>query len=348
VLPQTSFNLYLPAPPPKSDRVQDFRVLPEAPSREDEGLLDALIRDVQVRQGLLRAALEDDEDTEPLKFIGSMQLDQGVLAFVAKIREILQLDLPAFREQPNARDAFFLLRTQTEKTGTFVLLIGNLGSHHTNIAVELFRGFAIADPIAPFIVINDRDAHTAWSFTLLHEFCHLLLGETGVSGGKLEFLTQKREAKIERFCNDVAGEILLPLQELNEFKLNLSGGIDAIAQRVMDFAEKRNLSGSMVAYRLFRNQRIEETTWRQLSTSFRNQWIDKQNQQKEKNCDKKGGPDYYIVRQNKIGTSLISSVSQMMGSGELTTVKAAKILGVKAQNLEKLISLNASSTKGDV
>ena len=81
----------------------------------------------------------------------------------------------------------------------FVLLAGNLGSHHSAIPVSAFRGFAIADPIAPFIVINDGDAKAAWSFTLLHELAHLWLGATGVSGGVPEM-------QIERFCWDAAGE----------------------------------------------------------------------------------------------------------------------------------------------
>jgi hypothetical protein len=42
--------------------------------------------------------------------------------------------------------------------------IGNLGGNHANIPVEIFWGFAIADPTAPFIVINDQDAHTASFF----------------------------------------------------------------------------------------------------------------------------------------------------------------------------------------
>src|SRR3546814_17037769 len=63
--------------------------------------------------------------------------------------------------------------------------------------IDAFRGFALADPIAPFVVINDRDAKTAWSFTLLHEVAHLWIGATGVSGGHFEGST-------EQFCNDVA------------------------------------------------------------------------------------------------------------------------------------------------
>ena len=91
-----------------------------------------------------------------------------------------------------------------------MLLLGNLGSYHTNIPLEIFRGFAVADALAPMIVINDQDAKTAWGFTALHELAHLWLGSTGVSGGD-------PAVQIEQYCNDVAGEILLPAAELKDF-----------------------------------------------------------------------------------------------------------------------------------
>jgi Zn-dependent peptidase ImmA (M78 family) len=89
----------------------------------------------------------------------------------------LQFDLRVFRAQRTAEDAFKYLRTQVERTGVFVLLIGNLGSHHSNVSVEVFRGFALADDVAPFIVVNDQDAKVAWSFTVLHELVHIWLGK---------------------------------------------------------------------------------------------------------------------------------------------------------------------------
>ncbi|GAH48079.1 unnamed protein product, partial [marine sediment metagenome] len=205
-------TFYLSAPPQRGDRGQDFRTLPEDYSETDEALLDALIRDIRARQSLVRAVLEDEEDTAPLPFINSMNQSDGVEALVNGIRKTLQLTLEDFRAEANRNDAFNLLRSHTEEAGVFVLLIGNLGSYHTAIALETFRGFAVADQIAPFVIINDQDSRAAWSFTLVHELAHLWLGETGVSGGTAE-------GGVERFCNDVAGEFLLPASELSELRL---------------------------------------------------------------------------------------------------------------------------------
>ncbi|WP_353269088.1 ImmA/IrrE family metallo-endopeptidase [Gemmatimonas sp.] len=121
----------------------------------------------------------------------------------------------------------------------------------------MFRGLAIADPIAPFVVVNDQDSRAAWSFTLLHEFTHLMLGFSGVSGGGFD-------RAIERFCNDVASEILLPAAELRDMQL-LSGASDtAIERDISLFASERNVSRTMVAYRLYLQRRITGEQWTRL------------------------------------------------------------------------------------
>jgi len=199
-------TFYMSSRPRKGDRGEDFRNVPDRHTGS-EVLVDALVRDIRARQNMVRAVLIDDEDAKPLPFVGSMNMTDGLGAVLASIRRTIRFDLAEFRAQVSPEGAFALLRSRVEKAGVFVLLLGNLGSHHTAIPVEAFRGFALSDEIAPFIVLNDQDSRAAWSFTLLHELAHLWLGTTGVSG-------VFADARIERFCNDVAGAFLLPASEL--------------------------------------------------------------------------------------------------------------------------------------
>ncbi|MBK7541942.1 MAG: ImmA/IrrE family metallo-endopeptidase [Candidatus Competibacteraceae bacterium] len=128
---------------------------------------------------------------------------------VEQIQKSFGFDQKKYRSFRTQDDAFKYLRACVEGAGVFTLLLGNLGSHHTNLSTEVFRGFALSDDIAPFIVINDQDAKLAWSVTLLHEVAHLWLGKTGISGGSIE-------RTLEKFCNEVASEILLPEIEIRE------------------------------------------------------------------------------------------------------------------------------------
>jgi Zn-dependent peptidase ImmA (M78 family) len=319
------------APPRKGDRGQDFRTLPEDYSDTDEALLDALIRDVKARQGMVRALLEDEEDTKPLRFVGSMRMTQGASVVLASIQETIQMDMAEFRAKDSASDAFTLLRNRVETAGIFVLLIGNLGSYHTAIDLEIFRGFALADDIAPFVIINDQDARSAWSFTLLHELTHIWLGQTGVSG-------LRAEISVEKFCNDVASEFLLPKSELEQLEVNNTTDSESVQELISEFALARNLSASMVTYKLYRMGTIDFESWKLLSEAYRRMWIAQRNERRVKARDQKRPVPYYPVRRHRVGRALIEVVSAMMRAGAITTSKAGKVLGVKAKNVQTLIS----------
>lgn len=94
-------TFYLSRPPRPSNKGKDFRTLPEGHVPGAEALLDALLRNVLARQGLVRAALEEAEEDQPLPFVGCSQLQDGVDALVASMRETLGVSLDEFRHQKN-------------------------------------------------------------------------------------------------------------------------------------------------------------------------------------------------------------------------------------------------------
>lgn len=327
---------YLETPPARADRGEDFRTLPEGADTSENALVDALLRNVKTRQSIIKATLLEEGDEESLAVIGSVRMTDGVDSVTSSIIEALKFDLDSFRQQ-STEHAFTYLRTVTEKIGVFVLLMGNLGSHHTTMSTQLFRGFAIADEIAPVIVINDQDAKTAWSFTLLHELTHLWLGKSGVSGANAE-------ARIEKFCNDVASEILLPTEELSWFEA-IEKNVNALTPKISEFATTRNLSHTMVAYKLYRKDFIGRDTWNNLSNLYKAQWAQNRNESRQRARETDGGPNYYIVKRHKVGTNLIEFTKRMLAEGAITTSKAGKILDVKPQNVHRLVSAESMAAR---
>lgn len=332
-------TFYLSEPPRKGDRGHDFRHLPADHPPVADALLDALIRDVRARQSLVRSALEDEEDATRLPFVDSARTGDGIATLLRSIRETIRVDLRNFRDQRTPEEAFTLLRNAVETVGVFVLLIGDLGSHHTAFDLETFRGFTLADPIAPFIVINDHDSKPAWAFTLLHELAHLWLGETGVSG-------LWAESDVERFCNDVAGEFLLPAHELEAANITANMAFDDMTRRIMDFAVARHLSFSMVAYKLYRTGIIPMERWRALSAAFREMWLLSRAGRRERSVGEEGGPNYYIVRRHRLGTALLDLVRRSMSAGVLTPSQAGKVLGVKPRNVQPLLDPAMQAGRG--
>ena len=323
---------YLAEPPKTGNRGQDFRTLPGHEKFNPE--LDALLRDIKARQGLIRSMLEDDK-AEPLEFVSSATIELPAPKLAARMAERLNFSLARYRAAKTPDEAFTYLRETIEASGVYVLLLGNLGSHHTNIPAEVFRGFALADNIAPLIVINDQDARTAWSFTALHELAHLWLGQTGISG-------TDSENKIERYCNDVAGEFLLPASELRQLAPVLKLSVATVAEQIGPFAQAHRVSRAMVAYKLYRAGMIGKTTWAALDQRFKDEYLQFKQHEAEKNKNAEGGPNYYIVRRHRVGHALLALVRRSLDEGTITYTKASRVLGVKPRSVEPLLSLRGA------
>lgn len=325
-------TFYLAEPPKRGDRGEDFRSLPPGRAEQDDKLVDVLVRDLKARQGLVRSTLLEEDEQEPLPFVASKSMADGVDALVKAIQVALSFSLDRFRRAPTVEKSFEYLRERVESLGIFVVLAGDLGSHHTEMPVEVFRGFAIADAIAPMVVINDRDAKTAWSFTLLHEAAHLWLGRSGVSGARAE-------RDIEKFCNDVAGEILLPRAELALLSLDDVDDADATIAAINLFATPRRVSRKMVAYKLFRNGRLTQSTWRVVDEKLDALWRREREKLRSRDSDKEGGPTYYVVTRHRLGVALLAFARRNLDAGALSPTKAARVLGVKARSVYPLLEV---------
>lgn len=338
---------YLNEPPPRGDRGADFRMLPASRLAETEALVDALVRNVRSRQHMVRAMLEAEDEAVSLPFVGSLNRNHSgetvrritVSEGTESLRQVLGYDLTAnlYYAQPSPGDAFALLRSQAEASGVFVILKGDLGSYLSDIEVDVFRGFAIADDVAPFVVINDNDSVPAWSFTLLHEIVHLLLGDTGLSGAHPGRV-------IEDFCNRVAAEWMLPTRLLSQ--IEISHDITEQQRYISEFVRPRNLSHTMVAYQLLRTNRIHQQAFDALREIFRERWLHKRDRQRALARESDSGPNYYVVRRHRVGHALLRLTSRMVESDALSITKAAIILDVKPLQVSKMLRLTPTATLG--
>lgn len=307
-------TFYLPAPPGPGKRTHDFRTVPERQAG-GEAVLDALLRDIKARQALVLAAKEDVDEADALPFVGAVADDVNAADLAQQLERVLSFTRNDYRAARSVEDAFKALRDACERAGVYVILMGNLGSFHTGLGPEVFRGFAMADPIAPFIVINENDARSAWAFTLLHELAHILLGESGISG-------YGSDEAIERLCDRAAALFLLPAAELEGLR-PAAGNVERLADAIGTFANARKVSRTMVAYNLWRAGVIDWPTYEALAGRFTAERVELARQKK------KSPVDYYTVRRHRIGQGLIRLVDRMVAEGALTSVAAGRVLGVK-------------------
>ena len=203
--------LFLPQPPEEPLPISDFRTLPEIRlSRPSGDLLDTIYL-CQQRQAWYRD-YQRLHSMEAVTFVRSASVADKVPRVAAEIAKAIGFGLAERQQSPNWSEALRHFISQVEQAGILVMVSGVVGSNTQRpLNVEEFRGFALADSLAPLIFINGKDSKAAQMFTLAHELAHLWLGESGVSD--TQAATQPDE-HIERWCNAVATELLVPLEQL--------------------------------------------------------------------------------------------------------------------------------------
>ncbi|GAD22285.1 ImmA/IrrE family metallo-endopeptidase [Acidovorax sp. MR-S7] len=211
-LTHTAFGyFFLPQPPALALPVPDFRtVRDEALAEPSSALLDTLYL-CQQRQDWYRDYARV-HGLPPLAFVGSANGRETPEAVAQRMRETLGLDAEARRQLPTWAEALRQLIAKAEDAGVLVMTSSVVGSNsHRKLDVGEFRGFALADDLAPLVFLNGADSKAAQMFTLAHELAHVWLGATGVSDTQAG---QVPEQQTERWCNKVAAELLMPLQAL--------------------------------------------------------------------------------------------------------------------------------------
>ena len=192
---------YLAEPPRGFTALRDFRRLPGTSVGAQTPALRLAVRlACERRQLALDLATDMDELPPPLPIQASVEERAGDVA--RRIRGLLGISI---QEQKRWKDSYAALngwRHAVQQHGVLVF-------QARGVNVSEMRGFSVTDEPMPLIVLNTKDAPYGRVFTLLHEFCHLLLRKGGICDLK-DRGRKPEENPIEVFCNRVAAETLVP------------------------------------------------------------------------------------------------------------------------------------------
>ncbi len=203
---------YLQMRPHTFQVLRDYRRLPGTGMRKysPELLLEQRLIYQRREQALELAA---EIEIEPPSFQLEARLNENPEFVGARIRENLKVSLDEQSAWRDDRLAFNSWRQKVENLGVMVFQM-------TRVASDEVSGFAISNETYPVIAINRRTTpHTRRSFSLFHEFAHLLLRQSGISELDVDSARPPEEQQVEIWCNAVAAATLMPHDAFLENKI---------------------------------------------------------------------------------------------------------------------------------
>lgn len=204
--------LLLREPPEERLPVPDFRTIAGSEAaRPSPNLLDTIFVCEQRQEWYQSYLLASG--AEPLDFVGSLRLGANVEDPARLMRQKLAFDLSARSEFASWSEALREFSERAEEAGVLVMISGIVGSNtRRKLDPDEFRGFALVDARAPVVFVNGADTKAAQIFTLAHELAHVWLGQPALSNLRLDAVESDQE--VERWCNAVAAELLVPMDAL--------------------------------------------------------------------------------------------------------------------------------------
>lgn len=305
---------FLPAPPPvESLPIPDFRTVGNRQVRRPSPNLLDMVYVCQERQAWYRDDAQGVGESA-LPFVGSATAASSVVDTAAAIREVLKFDLEERRKCPTWTDALRQFIAQADAAGVMVMCSGVvLSNNRRRLDPEEFRGFALADPLAPLVFINGADSKAAQMFTLAHELAHVWLGASGVSDMTV---ASQPASDVEAWCNRVAAEILAPLDVVRE---GLRPG-EPLPELVTRLTRRFKVSAQVILLRLLDAGRLSRDEFRAAYAS--------ELARIAQLPAKEGGGDFYLTTAARVSKRFARALVESTAEGRTLYRDAFRMLGI--------------------
>ena len=316
---------YLPDTPKKLKRLEktDYRTFGNngnsiITSRE----LRWFLRDIEDRRDAV-LSLYEEEKREPLSFPIKLSAGADMEEIAAAIRNLLELteDIHCKFRKPEVALSHCI--RVLEKWDVLIF-------QATKIAPSEMRGLSIAYERMPIIALNRKDEPSARLFTLCHELVHIVTHTSGICNDVNE--NSVSQNVMEMKCNQIAGKILVPLNELSSHptigKIRKYGFDDSYVYQVSrDFA----VSKEVILHALWEMKIITRENYFDILARY----IDEYKSYKAK---KKGG---FLPPATDTGTQVGKLYARTILNAYYTDKISARdasgyLLNLKTKNFEKL------------
>jgi len=324
---------YMAEPPTRFAVMRDLRRLPGTGTRHYSSALQLEIRAANERRELaLELAADLDRQLPKFTLAATDREDSGRVG--ERIRGALRVtsQLQGGWKDMDGRAGFNGWRSRIEEAGVLVFQV-------TRVEPEEASGFAIAADTLPVIAVNRKDPPTRRTFSLLHEFAHLMVRVSGVSDLETDEKRPPEDQRIEVFCNQVAAAALIPREALLSDPRVVAQGLRSTNwsdDSVSELARQFNVSREALLRRLLTFDRTTVDFYRRKRAQYIGEYLATRERQKEKSADAGMRRNMPVETISNFGRPLVQMLLSNYYQDRITLSEVSGYLGLKVKHIPKL------------
>ncbi|MBU7032810.1 MAG: ImmA/IrrE family metallo-endopeptidase [Theionarchaea archaeon] len=309
----------LPEPEIEKPLPKDYRMLPNKEGIFDRKTILALRKARSLQE--ISKELSSNIEYDIIPKIKKINLSDNPDIIAEQYRKIFGLTGEKQKKFPDAYKLFNYLRDILEDMNILVFQF--------SMPIEDVRGVALADDFPATIVVNKKDTITARLFSLMHEFAHILLGETAIDIPELSIIKRN---KIEFWCNEFGSSFLLPKKLAKMLfeseKNNLTG-----TETLKSLSGKYKVSKRMLLYNMYKLNYIPISEYKDVLERY----SPEKPSEKSKKKKQKGGISQERKCLSEVGNKFVSLVANNFDENYITYSDALNFLSIKSENFDKVM-----------
>lgn len=200
---------------------------------------------------------------------------------------------------------------------------------HRRLDPEEFRGFTLVDPMAPLVFVNTAQTLNGQIFTLAHEYAHVWAGRGGLGA---EEPGASPTSDIERWCNAVASQVLVPSAALAEFDEDGSG--QDLVTRLESLAARFRCGTLVVLASLRRDSRLPRAMMGDFDVVYR----DEVDRLRTVPTEGAGGGSFYANQPYRIGRRFSRAIIADAESGRTPLSTALRLMSLSPTSYDRYAS----------
>jgi len=307
----------LSKPMPEKPKPKDYRMLPDKINKFDKKTVLVMRKTRRLQE--LTKELSRNIDYETKSKLAKTNISEEPENIALNFREKFDLTEEKQRKFKTTYELFNYLRNILEDLNIFTFQF--------SMPVEDARGFVFTDEAPNVIVVNTKDSIEARLFSLMHEFAHILLGESAID---LPDATFAYKDDIEKWCNQFASSFLLP-KEIAKAAFESTKADLTQRDTLKTLSNRYKVSKAMLLLNMLKLGYIEKKGYEAILSQYKGEG-------KPVKREGGGGIPSDIKCLSEVGNKFVSIVANNYDREHITYTDALNYLSIKAKSFDKVLS----------